>query len=105
MHVAVHDSYKVRLKILTNLKNRECIARISNNGVLLPAFKARTLDFTPCPNLIVNQILKTDILLKDFKEDNQIEPKIHFDINDSLYSLKQIMISQSSGRKDIEAYE
>lgn len=105
MHVAVHDSYKVRLKILTNLKNRECIARISNNGVLLPAFKARTLDFTPCPNLIVNKILKTDILLKDFKEDNQIEPKIHFDINDSLYSLKQIMISQSSGRKDIEAYE
>ena len=105
MHVAVHDSYKVRLKILTNLKNRECIARISNNGVLLPAFKARTVDFTPCPNLIINQILKTDILFKDFKENIKINEYISFNINNSLCSLKELMISQSSGRKELNVYE
>lgn len=107
MHVAVHDSYKIRLKILTNLKNRECIARISNNGVLLPAFKGRTIDFTPCPNLVVNQILKTDILFEDFKlnEAKDIESNSGFNINDSLYSLKELMMSQSSGRKDINVYE
>lgn len=47
MEVAVRNAYRIRLKMLTELKNRECIVRVSSNGVPLPAFKAKTLDFTP----------------------------------------------------------
>ncbi len=38
MEVAVHNSYKVRLKLLTELKNRECIVRISHNRRITPCF-------------------------------------------------------------------
>jgi hypothetical protein len=34
-----------RVPILTSLDPRECIVRVSSGGKLLPAFKARTLDF------------------------------------------------------------
>lgn len=111
MNVAVYNSYKVKLKILTELKNRECIARISNNGVLLPAFKAKTLDFTPCPNIIVNQILKKSTILEDFKPIKQsIKPSLKsekafsFGIDNSLISLTDIMASQSSSRKEVKIY-
>ena len=107
MNVAVHNSYKVKLKILTELKNRECIVRISNNGVLLPAFKAKTIDFTPCPNIIVNQILKkSDTLenLEPIKVSIEPEKTFSFEIDNSSISLSDIMISQSSSRKEVKAY-
>lgn len=107
MNIAVHDSYKIKLKILTELKNRECIARISNNGVLLPAFKAKTLDFTPCPNIIVNQILKKSPILENFNnllEEKTTKNKISFKLDTSLISLHDIMISQSSSRKEVKLH-
>ncbi len=39
-----------RVPILTSLDPHECIVRISSGGKLLPAFKARTLDFTATKN-------------------------------------------------------
>lgn len=103
INVAVHNSYKIRLKILTELKNRECIARICQNGVLLPAFKAKTLDFTPIPRKNQIQILRITPLYKKknssqdviFKEDST------FSIDDTTESLKDILLSQSSGRKQV----
>ena len=108
MNVAIHNSYKIKLKLLTELKNRECIARISNNGVLLPAFKARTMDFIPCPNIIVNQILKRCIILEDSesmpKENDKSFDNFSFNINNSFISLSDIMVSQSSSRKEVNVY-
>lgn len=40
-----------KIKVLTNLQNRECIARVSCNNQLLPAIKGRTLDFEPKPRI------------------------------------------------------
>lgn len=108
MEVAVRNSYRIRLKMLTELKNRECIVRVSSNGVPLPAFKAKTLDFTPSPRRRMNQILRTDPLLKEFKplKENSKkwipEKNISFQIGESVDSLMDLMYSQSTGRKQVE---
>ncbi len=110
MEVAVRNSYRIRLKLLTELKNRECIVRISKNGFPLPAFKAKTLDFIPSPRKYINQILRTDPLLKDFnlkektplKMDTTIKKNFSFQIGETANSLMEIMHSQSTGRKKVE---
>lgn len=109
MEVAVRNSYRIRLKLLTELKNRECIVRISSNGFPLPAFKAKTLDFTPSPRRHMNQILRTNPLLKEFKPPEEtskmnITPKknFSFQIGESVDTLIDIMYSQSTGRKKVE---
>jgi len=103
INVAVHNSYKIRLKILTELKNRECIARISQNGVLLPAFKGKTLDFTPIPRKNQIQILRMTPLYKTKPSNQEIIFKDNpiFSIDETTDSLKEILISQSSGRKQV----
>lgn len=102
MEVAVHNSYKVRLKLLTELKNRECIARISYNGVLLPAFKAQTLDFTPTPRKNQIQILRTDPLNLSISKETKMElTTSSFVIDESFDTLQDIMTSQSSSRKQV----
>lgn len=45
MNLPIDDSLDKRVKMLTELNNRECIVRIENNDILLPAFKAKTLDY------------------------------------------------------------
>lgn len=103
MNVAVRNSYRIRLKMLTELKTRECIVRVSSNGVPLPAFKAKTLDFTPSPRIRFNQILRTDPLLKEFKQpEEEKRPNIPFQVGESAYSLMELMRSQSTGRKQVE---
>lgn len=103
MNVAVRNSYRIRLKMLTELKTRECIVRVSSNGVPLPAFKAKTLDFTPSPRIRFNQILRTDPLLKEFEQsEEEKHPNIPFQVGESAYSLMELMRSQSTGRKQVE---
>lgn len=38
------DEKTIKARMLTELNPRECIVRVASNGVLLPCFKARTLD-------------------------------------------------------------
>lgn len=108
MEVAVRNSYRIRLKMLTELKNRECIVRVSHNGFPLPAFKAKTLDFTPFPRKRMNQILRTDPLLKEFKPPEETSKKlfpeknISFQIGESVDSLMELMYSQSTGRRQVK---
>ncbi len=110
MNLAVRNSYKIKLKMLTELKNRECIVRVSSNGVPLPAFKAKTLEFVPSPRRRMNQILRTDPLLKEFKlkepptKKSLPEKNISFQIGDSVESLMSLMYSQSTGRKEVEIH-
>lgn len=114
MNVAIHNSYKLKLKMLTDLKNRECIVRISKNGMPYPAFKARTTDFSPCPVLHFNQILSTSISntlnTKTFVQTNinnkngslNTNPEIsNFTIGNLLDSPLSIMKSQSTSRKKV----
>lgn len=68
MEVGVHNNYRIRMKLLTELSNRECIVRASKNGVILPAFKGRTVDFEPIPPKVINQILRTNLIKKEILE-------------------------------------
>lgn len=83
-----------KLKLLAELGNRECILRISTNGKVLPAFKARTLDVISYPR--IKEIEEEEVIIKTQKK--VFEKK--FLINDNI-SLKEIMSSQSTGRRKL----
>lgn len=103
MEVGVKNSYIIRMKMLTELNNRECIARVSKNGIMLPAFKAKTMNFTSNPPKVINQILRTT-MIKNNKEPKNISfnKKNEFKIGDSV-DLGAIMKSQSSSRRRLES--
>jgi len=103
MEVAIHNSYKVRLKLLTELKNRECIVRICQNGVLLPAFKARTLDFVSVPRKNRLQILTSAPPPFQFV-DTEVVEDTPFSIDASADTLRDIMQSQSSSRRQVMSH-
>lgn len=49
--IPLDDTPERKIKTLTDLQNRECVARISCNNQLLPAIKGHTLDFEPKPRV------------------------------------------------------
>lgn len=95
MEVAVKNLHITRIKILTELNDRECIARIEKDGRMLSAFKGKTLDFTPVPRIKVN-IKKTQKINKNEK----MEKKKVFSI-ETANTLKDIMTKTSASRKRI----
>ena len=96
MKIPLDDSTSKKVNLLTGLNNRECIARISSNGLLLPAFKGITLNYTSIPRV------KIDIGNQNNSGKNQIiKKKLKFQINDEV-SLKDILISTSSSRKNVK---
>ena len=102
--VAVKNSFMTRMKILTELKNRECIVRIGKEGKVYPAFQAKTLDFYPEPQRTMNQILITDFTQIEKEEENKKEERnIIFSIDETI-KLKDIMASQSTARKRSEQF-
>ena len=118
MEIAVKNSYHVKREILSKLSNRECIVRVSNNGVILSPFKARTMDFEPIHKQVVNQILdaeqillnpqNTSILTKksieNIKENISLDKEQEYNSNFSIdpnISLVDLMKSQSEGRKKV----
>ncbi len=74
------DTKDNKISLISKLNNRECIIRISNNGLLLPAFKGKTLDFESIPRiknkLPLNNNLNEEIFPKKeniFKIDSNIK--------------------------------
>ena len=55
--IPLDDTKENKIKLLSELNNRECLVRISENGLLLPVFKAHTLDFISIPRLKSNQAI------------------------------------------------
>lgn len=100
MEVGVRNSYIIRMKMLSELNNRECIARVSKDGIILPAFKAKTTNFTSIPPKVVNQILRTKMLTQNFKKSPTEKKKSTFNLGEKV-SLEAIMASQSSSRKQV----
>ncbi len=95
MKIPLENTEENKIKLLTELNNRECIVRISCNGILLPAFKAKTLNFISIPReTIKDEKIKENINILNQK-------KIHFEINTN-HSLKEILITHSSKRGGIE---
>lgn len=93
MELAVHDSHYAKVKMLTELANRECVVRISNNGRVLPSFKAITLDAKSFKR-------KDEIVEKEeIRKKKIIHTKKIFEIGNN--SLSEIMKSQSTGRRKL----
>lgn len=95
MKVPLEDTEEAKTKILTELNNRECIMRINSNGILLPAFKAKTMGFKSIPRIKVEK--KED----DFSSTNKKERKLEFSIGNAI-NLKDILITHSSQRGGIK---
>ena len=95
MEVAVRNSVVTRVKMLTELNDRECIVRVGKDGRLLSSFKGRTLDFTSIPR----QKRKTkNVVQNNIKKENK-QKKV-FNI-DTKYSIKNMMQENSTSRKKI----
>ena len=81
MELAVHDSHFAKVKMLSELANRECVLRVSRFGKVLPAFKAITLNAESYPR-------KKEIVIEEKNEKNpQIKEIKKFFVNDKI-SLK-----------------
>ena len=99
MEMAVKNTYHNRIKLLTELPNRECIVRITNEGKLIPAFRCRTLDFTPIPRK-KNQILEKPEIKNIEINDIKIEEP-NFQLGKT-FDLQKLMQSQSTSRRKIK---
>ena len=96
MEMAVKDTYHNRVKLLSELPNRDCIVRVTKNGAVIPAFRARTMNFESIPRK-KNQII-SKVSEKVWKEDKNKK------IKRSGFSLGNSMSSQSTSRRKI-SYE
>lgn len=90
MKLGNNDSKENKIKLLTELNSREVIVRCSSNGILLPAFKAKTLDFIPIPRIKE----KEEIVIN---KEEKIKEKVNFNINNNV-SLSDILINCSTRR-------
>lgn len=95
MKIPLDDTKEKKIKLLTELNNRECIVRISSNGILLPAFKANTINFESIPRV------KNNIIIGEKNKKKNNNTKKSFSINANV-SLKDILISNSSSRKVVK---
>ncbi len=95
--LAFDNTPENRTTLLSNLNDRECIVRVSSNGLILPAIKAKTLDFVAKPkrkinikmvDTIVNVEPKTEVLKRPFSIESRI-------------TLNDLMIEQSTSRKKV----
>lgn len=94
MELAVHDSHFAKVKMLSELADRECVLRVSRFGKVLPALKGKTLDFTSIPRIKTYEEEKENIEIEERKERSK------FSIGETV-SLRKIMESQSTGRRKI----
>lgn len=95
MKIPLDDTKERKIKLLTELNNRECIARIDSDGVLLPSFKGTTIDYKSLPRIYKqkeNKIIKKN---NNFIQNNDF--KISKNIN-----LKDILLTNSSSRKNVK---
>ena len=97
MKIPLDDSRDRKIKLLTELNNRECIVRIDSNGVLLPAFKGTTLDYRSIPR-IKRTITSNSNNINN--KDNSNKSKTNFSLNSNV-SLKDILISNSTSKKGV----
>jgi hypothetical protein len=95
MKVPSDNTLERKVKILTELNNRECVVRIDSNGFLLPAFKASTLTYKSIPRIKFSE----NIILTN--KNNTHSKKSNFKIENDI-NLKDILISTSSSRKELK---
>lgn len=90
MKIPLDDTRDKKIKMLTELNNRECILRIDSNDKLLPAFKASTISYESIP-----RIKKANKLEKN----NSLKTDCKFTIGNNV-NLKDILLSSSTRKVD-----
>lgn len=96
MKIPLDDSRERKIKLLTELNNRECIVRLEANNTLFPAFKGKTLEYKSIPGIIKENSI--DISHKQKKDEVN---KSHFYLNNNI-NLRDILISNSTSRKVVK---
>ncbi len=93
--IPLDDSKERKIKLLTELNNRECIVRVEANEKLLPVFKATTLNYNSIPRIksINNNQINNEV--KHLKRNN------NFYIGNNI-NLKELLMLSSSSRKEIK---
>jgi hypothetical protein len=92
MDVAIHNSHFARVRMLTELANRECIVRVSSNDRVLPAFKAKTLNLESIP-------VKKKVIVEEKRKSKNLKKKMNSFNIDTKVSLTDLMKTQSTGRR------
>ncbi len=97
MKIPLDDSKEQKIKLLTELNNRECIVRIEANGVLLPAFKARTLNYKSIARVkeICKKINSNCVPVNSNKTNFRLNSNINF---------KDILLANSTSRKAVKEW-
>ena len=96
MKIPLDDTKERKIKILTELNNRECIARIASNGILLPAFKGYTLDYKSIPR-IKSEVVNDNETSLNNKKSKKTSFKLDGNVN-----LKDILITTSTKRGEFK---
>ncbi len=97
MKIVGSESQDDAVELLTHLKDRECITRISRQGEVLPAFRAKTM---PCET--VGEIAaETHTVIKTKADTTNASPPT-FDFTLDEVDLAQIMQSNSTSRKKLK---
>lgn len=97
MKIPSDDTKETKIKLLTELNDRECITRISAHNLLIPAFKSKTIDFSSIPR--INEQKPKEITNKFFNK----KTKTNFQISN--ISLKDILIQNSTNKKGVNNNE
>lgn len=90
INIPLENTEEYKIKLLTELPNRNCILRISNGTVLYPAMRGTTLDFIPVPRVRGE---KTEA---NIENSIPIKKKFTFQTN---VNLKDILRETSTGRE------
>ncbi len=88
--LATNDTRENKIKLLTELQNRDMIVRVEDK-MLLPAMKGRTMDYESIPHI------KT-LTKKVSDTNNQTKETKKFTINNSI-KLKDVLLMNSTSRK------
>lgn len=95
MKVPLENTKSQKVKIITDLQDRECLIRINSNGYLLPVMKCRTLDFDSIPRIKAKGISKAK------NEEVKKKKKTSFSMVTNI-SLNEVLKVNSSSRKGVE---
>ncbi len=92
--IPLDNSKEQKVKLLTDLQNRECVVRISSREKLLSAIKCKTLNYESVPRK-----KKSSGIAKNDNEEKKEEKAFKvFDINSNV-DLKSILMLNSTSRK------
>ena len=91
--IPLNDTREQKVKLITDLQDRECLIRVNSCGNLLPVIKCSTLDFKSYPRIKKKNLEKDNCLKNNFTK------SCKFNINSNL-KLNELMKKNSTGRGD-----